>query len=346
MKSLDFGRYALSSCVALAMLAGCGGSQPPIGAPGAVPQHVRNAATTRFFAAAPVHLQRVADSSGYKVSKSLLFVTDSDTFYSNVAVAVYDVKDNSSKPIATITTNVSAPGGDCIDRDGTLYVLNAGVNSNGWVSEYPLGKTKPSSIITNGINGPAFCAIDGHGNLWVTNFQGPNVTEYLKGTTEPHRTITNGLTDADGIAIDRGGNLYVGNLQPYGTSDVQVYAPGHKIPSRTITDGVTWPVGIAVDAKGTLYVTNDNEPCNVEEYLSGQSEPYREITKDIDGPTALAFAKNNWLYEVNEGTQGCTSNGPWPVILEFRPGSRKPLKKIITAYYDATGVAYYPPLLP
>jgi hypothetical protein len=37
MKSSDFGRYALSSCVAVAMLAGCGGSQPPIGAPGAMP---------------------------------------------------------------------------------------------------------------------------------------------------------------------------------------------------------------------------------------------------------------------------------------------------------------------
>jgi uncharacterized repeat protein (TIGR03803 family) len=33
MKSLDFSRYALSVCVATAMLAGCGGSQPPIGAP-------------------------------------------------------------------------------------------------------------------------------------------------------------------------------------------------------------------------------------------------------------------------------------------------------------------------
>jgi hypothetical protein len=38
MRSLDFIRYALSSCVAAAMLAGCGGSQPPIGAPGAMPQ--------------------------------------------------------------------------------------------------------------------------------------------------------------------------------------------------------------------------------------------------------------------------------------------------------------------
>jgi hypothetical protein len=38
MKSLDFSRYALSSCVAVAMLAGCGESQPPIGAPGAMPR--------------------------------------------------------------------------------------------------------------------------------------------------------------------------------------------------------------------------------------------------------------------------------------------------------------------
>ena len=34
MNSPDFIRYALCSCVAAAMLAGCGGSQPPIDAPG------------------------------------------------------------------------------------------------------------------------------------------------------------------------------------------------------------------------------------------------------------------------------------------------------------------------
>ena len=38
MKSLAFSRYARSSCVALAMLAGCGGSQQPIGVPGTMPQ--------------------------------------------------------------------------------------------------------------------------------------------------------------------------------------------------------------------------------------------------------------------------------------------------------------------
>jgi hypothetical protein len=45
MKSLDFGRCALTGCVAAAMLAGCGAlrqaqddMQPPIGAPGEVRQ--------------------------------------------------------------------------------------------------------------------------------------------------------------------------------------------------------------------------------------------------------------------------------------------------------------------
>src|SRR5580658_10027845 len=32
--------HALSSCVAVALLASCGGSQPPIGAPSAMPQNV------------------------------------------------------------------------------------------------------------------------------------------------------------------------------------------------------------------------------------------------------------------------------------------------------------------
>ena len=38
MRNLGFSRHALTSCAAAAMLAACGGSQPPIGAPGAMPQ--------------------------------------------------------------------------------------------------------------------------------------------------------------------------------------------------------------------------------------------------------------------------------------------------------------------
>jgi subtilase family serine protease len=39
MRISGFTRYAVTSCAAAAMLAGCGGSPPPIGAPGATPQN-------------------------------------------------------------------------------------------------------------------------------------------------------------------------------------------------------------------------------------------------------------------------------------------------------------------
>ncbi len=37
MRSFAFGRYRISIGTAAALLAACGGSQPPIGAPGAMP---------------------------------------------------------------------------------------------------------------------------------------------------------------------------------------------------------------------------------------------------------------------------------------------------------------------
>ena len=38
MRTFARNRYAPSIIIAAALLAGCGGSQPPIGAPGAIPQ--------------------------------------------------------------------------------------------------------------------------------------------------------------------------------------------------------------------------------------------------------------------------------------------------------------------
>ena len=176
----------------------------------------------------------------------------------------------------------------------------------------------------------------------MTNIGLFDVVEYLKGSAKPHATITKGLTYPDGIAIDHAGNLYVGNLQPYSTSNIQVYALGSKSPSRTITDGVTWPVGIAVDAHDTLYVTNDTAPGNVEEYRAGQSKPFRAITDKLVNPADAVVSKNGWLYVANWGyTSGEQA------ILEFPPHSLKASSRAITkAVFNPIGLGYNPPLLP
>ena len=73
MKSLDFSRYALISCVAAAMLAACGGSQPPIGAPGAMPQASAIRSARRAW--------QVVDAAGGKVRRPAVRFTDSPAIY-------------------------------------------------------------------------------------------------------------------------------------------------------------------------------------------------------------------------------------------------------------------------
>jgi hypothetical protein len=318
MRGLDFSRYALTSCVASALLSACGGWQSPIGAPGVMPQDIPGAVRSAHVT-------------------PLLYVTNFTGNSGIGDVTVYHAKATNPSPVATITKGINSPTGDCTDAAGTLYVANEPASGPGWVSEYLAGQTKPYTFITKGINTPAFCAIDSKGNLWVTNISIPDLAEYPKGSTKPRMVITSGLTFPVGIAIDRSGNIYVANGWGGSSQNVQVYAPGSKSPSRTITDGVQSPVGIAVDENGTLYVTNLRQN-NVEEYRSGQGYPYQAITDQMNEPSAATVGKNGWLYVTDDGN---------PAIIEFSPGSITPSSRQITNGLAAPGgSAYYPPLLP
>jgi len=340
MKSFGLGSYALSGGVALALLAGCGGSQPSIGSW----PHTLMLNSLAQRSALPIvgrlrqrgdDVENAATATTYKTSTPLLFVTDPDYRYN--PVEVYDAQGKEPKLLAHITKDLADPAGACVDRDGTLYVANEPADEAGWISEYALGQTKPLRIITTGVNTPAFCAIDASGNLWVTNIGLDDVAEYLKGSTKPHVKITKGLTYPDGIAIDQSGNLYVGNLLPHSAPNVQVFASGSKSPSRTITDGISWPVGLAVDHDGTLYVAN-LEQNNVEEYLSGRDRPYQTITEGLHLPGGLVLNGKGWLYVAN-------TEDDYSGVVEFPPSSLMPSKREISLYFPE-GVAYYPPLAP
>jgi DNA-binding beta-propeller fold protein YncE len=307
---------ALSICALPAMLAGCGGSQPPISAPGAIPESLG-------FTAPPD-------------SRQLLYVTE----YTRNTVLVYDARAKNPEPKESITIGVNEPSRDCFDGAGTLYVTNYA----GWVSEYPRGKRRPSRIIRRGMGNPAFCSIDSGGNLWVTDAyveryyrrSGPCITEYKQGSKKPFTIITRGLTNPIGIAIDSAGNIYVAN-RTGSSGNVVVYLPGKKTPTRTITDGVTSPVGIGVDANGTLYVTNIVEN-DVEKYQMGASDPYETITQGLNEPVAVTLNQQGWLYVANAGNS---------TIAEFSPGSVKPSKRQISKeLYAPQGLAYSPSLLP
>ncbi len=330
MRISGFGHHMLMGCVAVAFLAGCGETEPLIAPNAPFQVQTRTDSTPQRRAAAP--------EARYAHSEPLLYVGNVSG-YNDVKGCRPASKDPS--PIATISDDLDAPTGDCIDGDGTLYVVNEPPGL-GWVAEFPAGKTEASKIVKKGINTPAFCAIDSNGDLWVTNIGGQNVTEYEKGSTKPHATITDGLFYPDGVAFDQSGNMFVANRYTEGTNgflpgNVVVYAPRSKSPSRTITDGVVSPVGIAVDASGTLYVTNFSGN-NVEEYQSGSTEPYQTITQGIDTPSAVTVDKEGYLYVTDTESS---------VVVEFKPGSITPSKREISkGLFEPEGTAYSPPLLP
>jgi sugar lactone lactonase YvrE len=331
MRSLDFSRYALTSCVAAAILAGCGGSQPPSGAPGAMPQTSATATHTPRWSA----LKPRARGLGYKATAPLLYVANYTVAYDDVRVYRADAKNPG--PLATISYGIDTPTGACIDGRGTLYVTNEPTSGSGWISEYPLGKTAPSKTVTDGVSAPAFCAIDAKGNLWVTNLGGPNVTEYLYGSKKPHIVITDSLHFPVGIAIDHSGNLYVANGVGASQQNVEVYSSGSKSPSRTITNGIASPVGITVDSNGTLYVTNVDQN-NIAEYRPGQDYPFQTITSGLTDPSGVTVNKKGLLYVTNYGSS---------TVAEFPPASLTPSKRQISkGLYNPEGIAYYPALLP
>lgn len=342
---MTFWRYALTVGSA-ALFAGCSGSQPPTATPGSMSQSFLNHRTRHVVASVREPASSARVTPNFKLSRSLLYVVSfGANSYALGDVEIYDAKADNPNPIAIITKGLDEPNGACIDAAGTLYVASQW----GWVTEFAPGRTKPFRYIHKGLSTPADCTIDGSGNLWVADVD-IGVVEYLKGSARPHKTIKSGLTYPNSVVFDHAGNMYVGNLEPYGTSNVQVYPPGSKAPSRTISDGIVWPTGTAVDANDTLYVTNDantNSQCgNIAEYRAGRSHPFQTITDHIDGPTALKFDESGRLYEANEGAFGCANDGPYPAILEFRHGAVKPSKKMISTRLYPSGVAYYPPQLP
>src|SRR5579863_1710022 len=142
MRALAIVRSILVAATFLALLAACGGSQPPIGAPGAMTQSLQNREIVKPSPAMPT----------YKVTGPLLYVASYDETLTPLRIYKADLYD--PKPIAQISKDINNSGGACIDGNGTLYVTNAA--SPGWVSEYALGQTKPLRVITKGINTPAY----------------------------------------------------------------------------------------------------------------------------------------------------------------------------------------------
>jgi uncharacterized repeat protein (TIGR03803 family) len=198
MKSLYLGRFALNGCVAGAMLAGCGGSQPPIGVPGAISQ-------TSSSAPARTPVLRRATSSSYEVLQrfgrhlaahdhgganpkgGLLDV--GDVLYGTTeagglhdAGTVYSITTTGEKKILYRFRGGSSdglnPGGDLINVNGLLYGTTTGGGTCGNGTVYSVSTTGTETVLhsfcgSDGVSPPAASPLANvSGTLYGTTFQG------------------------------------------------------------------------------------------------------------------------------------------------------------------------------
>jgi hypothetical protein len=189
MKVSEFSRYGLGICVAVAMLAGCGGSQPPIGALGAMPQ-------SRAGATHDAH------SGSWMLAEAL---SEDLLYISNVyTVTVYSYP--RGRHVGTLK-GFYRPLGECSDKAGDVFIANGDT-----ILEYKHGGTKSIQTLTFAGYGAESCAADpATGNLAVTWDQGLSqgyvaIYQHASGTPKLYRN-SNMLFVWCGY--DNAGNLYV-----------------------------------------------------------------------------------------------------------------------------------------
>jgi hypothetical protein len=205
MQRLNICRRALSACAAVA-IAGCGGSQPPIGAPGAMPQ--TSVITAHADRAESWMLPQA------RTIRKLLYISDD---YPD-EVLVYDY--NTGTLVGTLS-DFQDPAGQCVDKKGDIWIADAGA---GTVSEYAHGGTSILRSVT-AIN-PVGCAVDSSGDLAVTasSSSGPDELEIWKNASGQPSVYSNKtcyllLTPA----YDDRGNLVVEGGFDYSSADGKWY---------------------------------------------------------------------------------------------------------------------------
>jgi hypothetical protein len=212
MKSLDFGCWALTGCLAVAILAGCGAvplspskgqddMPPPIGAPGPMTQSSATAA----------HADRGASWMLPEAKNDDLIYADSSS-----GADTYVFSSPSGKLVGTIVGGAQVQGSLCADAHGHIFVTglqNEG-SGLGLIYEYAHGKTEPVRVLQEPGVIPDGCASDPTtGDLavsawnWASGVSGVNI--YRKARGVPSYYEDDEIIDYAFCGYDDKGNLFI-----------------------------------------------------------------------------------------------------------------------------------------
>jgi hypothetical protein len=203
MKSLGLSCYAVTIGAASALLAGCGGSQPPIGAPGTMPQS--RAITTH------------ADRSG---SWMLPEAKRQDLLFgSQLSAGIVSVFSYPAGRKVGELDGIANPRGLCSDASGKIYVTSTNYNGSqeAFIYEYAHGGTSPIKTFTEPGSLAFGCAVDSsNGDLAVANyFSGSglgNIAVFHNGSSGAKTYTFYDIHEFLYCTYDDQGNLYASGI--------------------------------------------------------------------------------------------------------------------------------------
>lgn len=261
MKVSGISRYALCASMSVAMLAGCGGSQPPIGAAPAERSGPWMLSTTG-----------TASTSSHVPGGHEHFIEALFYAFGDGKLAIFNV---SFRALPKLRKLVSIPythlHGACSDPSGHVFVTQSGTSGSGEVIEFAHGGT--SAVATLSDTGMAMaCAYDrSTGNLAVANTYdadapggpGPDIAVYTDETGTP-TLYADPLDSILSCSYDLNGNLFIGGLKrhghfvlmelPRGSTTVNVITIDGDIGGEYRREDVQWH-------DGTLFITSvDRRP--------------------------------------------------------------------------------------
>jgi len=352
MRRSDCSRYALGFCAAL--LAGCGGSQPPIGA------EARGRASSQHFAAGygdgterhswnEPRPRFVARREGTHGKMKILALSRYGLGVCATAALLAACSSGGSQltPSSSHLFGVGSAGAQMPSTRMPLskrsrklvasYLYAAAYDgesvcppsTGGCIVEYANGAGMPVRTISDGIERPLAIALDSAGNLYSAN---PNtVTVYAPDQTTVLRTLT-GVNRPRYVASD-GSNIYVANAGQ--DSAIAVFKSGSSTPSRYIKKGVTQPW---VDQLHSGYLYVGNATNSVTEYAPGGSTPIRTITSGLNFPRAFAFDGAGNLYVANSALTGHEKKKGSVTV--YAPGTTTMLRRITAGIGNPLALAF------
>ncbi|MGA7354005.1 MAG: hypothetical protein WBW76_01110 [Candidatus Cybelea sp.] len=236
--------YALTSCVAAAMLAGCGGSQPPLGAPRAMQQSraiARDGDRGRSW--------MLPEARG----RDLLYVSSSAYQYSDVYVYTFP----GVKLVGGIVVGSNASG-LCTNDSGDVFVTGAYT-----VYEYRHAQARRAAAISDPL-GADSCSINPtNGDLAVAGIGGLAVFRHGKGFHwHLGRLYSFNMNGGSSCAYDGAGNLFFDGTLSASSSLQQLFvelpSDGKQLENVTLNVTLTTPGNLAWDGKYLAVGDKDN----------------------------------------------------------------------------------------